>query len=62
MLTEPVVILANGNFPTHPVPLQTLQGAKTIICCDGAAESLINSGRTPDIIIGDLDSLSEEES
>ncbi len=60
MLTEPVVILANGNFPTHPVPLQTLQGAKTIICCDGAAESLINSGRTPDIIIGDLDSLSEQ--
>ena len=59
MLNEPLVILANGSFPTHPIPLQTLQEANTIICCDGAAEPLVSSGNNPDYIIGDLDSISE---
>ncbi|MDP6570470.1 MAG: thiamine diphosphokinase, partial [Candidatus Marinimicrobia bacterium] len=59
MLNEPLVILANGSFPTHPIPLQSLQEAQTIICCDGAAESLVSFGKTPDYIIGDLDSISE---
>jgi len=54
------IILANGNFPTHKIPLEFLFNAKEIICCDGAAENLLNSGLQPDYIIGDLDSVSEE--
>ncbi|MFN8259070.1 MAG: thiamine diphosphokinase [Bacteroidales bacterium] len=55
-----VVILGNGEFPNHPVPLKALNEAKTIICCDGAADELIKRGKLPSVIIGDLDSLSEE--
>lgn len=52
------VILANGAYPTHPVPLASLHGADMIICCDGAAEKLAAHGLKPAIIIGDLDSVS----
>ncbi len=54
------VILANGIFPTHPVPLAWLRDADLIVCCDGAAEKLVAHGLEPGIIIGDLDSVSPE--
>ena len=54
------VILANGEFPKHPVPLSFLKKALRIICCDGAADSLHEHGIEPDFIVGDLDSLSQE--
>jgi thiamine pyrophosphokinase len=55
-----VVILADGEFPTHAVPLQALAAADIIVCCDGAAEKLCAHGKTPDYIVGDLDSLPDE--
>ena len=54
------VILANGTFPTHPVPLARLREVDLIVCCDGAAEKLVAHGFEPGIIIGDLDSVSPE--
>jgi len=54
------VILANGNFPKHKIPLEFLFNAEQIICCDGAAQNLLNAGFKPDFIVGDLDSVSEE--
>jgi thiamine pyrophosphokinase len=54
------VILANGTFPSHPVPLTRLREADLIVCCDGAAEKLVAHGLEPGIIIGDLDSVSPE--
>jgi thiamine pyrophosphokinase len=54
------VILANGSFPTHKIPLEFLSAAERIICCDGAAHNLLDAGLKPDFIIGDLDSVSEE--
>ncbi len=51
------VILANGAFPTHPVPLAALHAADLIVCCDGAAEKLVADGLEPGIIVGDLDSV-----
>lgn len=61
MEEEVTVILADGQFPTHPMPLGILNKAKLVICCDGAAQKLVDSGvRMPDYIVGDLDSLSEE--
>ena len=54
------VIIANGAFPRHPVPLSFLRTASRIICCDGATESLLENGFDPDHIVGDLDSLSQE--
>jgi len=52
------VILANGAYPTHEVPLKHLHNAGLIVCCDGAAEKLVAHGLEPGIIIGDLDSVS----
>lgn len=54
------VILANGEYPTHPLPLRMLEEAKFVVCCDGAANEYISRGHTPDVIIGDGDSLSPE--
>lgn len=54
------VILADGNYPTHEVPLKHLHEADLIVCCDGAAEKLVAHGLEPGIIIGDLDSVSPD--
>lgn len=51
------VIVANGEFCTHEIPLKTLKNADFIIACDGAANSLIKYNTEPNVIIGDLDSL-----
>lgn len=55
-----VVILCDGSFPKHAIPLSHLKAANQIICCDGAADKLIEFGMTPDYIVGDLDSVSEK--
>lgn len=52
-----VLILADGDFPSHPVPLNILENAGTIVCCDGAASKLIAHGILPTAIVGDMDSL-----
>ncbi|NOZ08808.1 MAG: thiamine diphosphokinase [FCB group bacterium] len=58
-MAEPeTVILANGIFPTQTAPLRVLTSANYIICCDGATENLLDYGLEPDVIIGDMDSLS----
>ena len=58
--TPEAVILANGEYPSHPLPLQMLKNAEFVVCCDGAANEYILRGHTPDVIIGDGDSLSPE--
>ncbi len=55
-----VVILCDGSFPEHPIPLSYLKNAQQIICCDGAADKLIEFGISPTYIVGDLDSVSEK--
>lgn len=54
------VILANGDYPTHPIPSQILANAPYVVCCDGGADAYIAHSHVPDVIIGDGDSLSEE--
>jgi thiamine pyrophosphokinase len=54
------VIVADGNFPTHEIPMGYLEKADVIVCCDGSAGSLLNIGMVPDAIVGDMDSLSGE--
>jgi thiamine pyrophosphokinase len=53
------VILADGSFPTHEIPLGYLRNADHIICCDGSAENLILADLEPEAIVGDLDSLNQ---
>ena len=54
------VILANGEFPEHAVPLKILDDCKYLVCCDGAVNNLPEGFRLPDAVVGDCDSLSEE--
>jgi thiamine pyrophosphokinase len=58
---EYAVILAAGDFPSHSVPMQVLEQYRDrIICCDGAADALLDAGFYPEIVVGDGDSLSAE--
>jgi thiamine pyrophosphokinase len=55
-----VIIVADGTFPTHSVPLDYLANADKIVCCDGSTENLLKAGFIPDAIVGDMDSLSPD--
>ena len=52
------VIVAGGDFPTAPQPLEVLHSAPFVVCCDGAADRYIATGGMPDAIVGDGDSIS----
>jgi len=60
MIDKTAVILADGSFPVHEIPLGYLRNAKHIICCDGSAASLLNRDLEPEAIVGDLDSLDRD--
>ena len=55
-----IVILAAGDFPSHPVPLRALREADFVVCCDSAYEAIKNKElRIKNyVVIGDGDSLS----
>ena len=61
--TKHIVILAAGDFPTHPVPLQALREADFVVCCDSAYGTVKNArlemGKY--VVVGDGDSLSEAD-
>jgi thiamine pyrophosphokinase len=59
-MSKTAVILADGSFPEHEIPLGLLRNADHIICCDGSTENLIKAGMTPEAVVGDLDSLGKE--
>ena len=52
------VIVAGGDYPTAPQPLEVLHNAPFVVCCDGAADRYIATGHVPDAIVGDGDSIS----
>lgn len=57
-----IVILSDGDFPFASPPLEVLNRADIIICCDGAVLKLLeyNPDRIPDYIVGDMDTLDAE--
>ena len=55
------VILANGLFPGSPRTLDYLNRADVIICCDGAIHELASHNLVPEVIVGDLDSLTAKD-
>lgn len=54
------VILANGDYPVHPLPVALLEKSNFIVCCDGAMNTFAAKGKSPSAIVGDGDSLAEE--
>ena len=60
-----VVIICDGKFPKAEYPRYLIRNADFIICCDGAmqkfirnSESIFGQRRLPDVVVGDMDSLS----
>lgn len=53
------IVVANGLFPVRPELLALLREADFVLACDGAVVKL-EAYRQPDIIVGDLDSLTDE--
>ena len=60
-----VVIICDGRFPKTEYPRYLIRTADFIICCDGAlkkfirnSEAIFGEKRLPDMVIGDMDSLS----
>lgn len=60
-----VVIICDGRFPKTEYPKYLIRTADFIICCDGALKKFLRNSRSifgeerlPDIVIGDMDSLS----
>lgn len=52
--------MANGSFPVHEIPLNSLKTSDYLVCCDGAINKLESAGIEAHAIVGDLDSLSNE--
>ena len=57
---SPYALFGNGSKPTHPTVKDRLKSINTFFCVDGGADKLITMGYTPDIILGDLDSIDKE--
>ena len=54
------VIVAAGDFPSHPAAYGAIERFRDrIICCDGAADALLRAGFMPLAVAGDGDSISE---
>lgn len=60
-----VVIICDGNFPKTEYPRYLIRTADFIICCDGAlmkflrnSKAIFGEARLPDIVTGDMDTLS----
>ena len=47
------VIVANGQFPSHAIPLDILKNASHIVCCDGAIKNVPQA----EVVVGDGDSI-----
>lgn len=58
--TFDAVILCDGDYPSHKIPVSVLQHAPYLCCCDGAGMKHILHGGTPHAIVGDGDSLPED--
>lgn len=61
------VILGGGDFPKKEYPREILRRADVIICCDSALDTFLRNRdkifkerRDPDVIIGDMDSISKK--
>ena len=60
-MEKPVVLVANGQRPSHPKIIQIIKDAEKIICIDNGYEIIKDLKIIPSVIIGDLDSVNLNE-
>ena len=56
-MEKPVVLIANGQRPSHPKIIQIIKDAEKIICIDNGYEVVKDLEIIPSVLIGDLDSV-----
>lgn len=55
------LLVLDGTLPASDIIAELIEGADSVVAADGAALKLGDLGITPDVIIGDLDTISQEE-
>jgi thiamine pyrophosphokinase len=54
-------VLIVGSAPADPEQLRLLQeSAQYLICADGGGDAAVRAGLTPDLLLGDMDSISQD--
>lgn len=56
-----IIIFANGNLPNPEKARTLLRPDDFILCADGGTHHALALGLTPNVVIGDLDSVKDEE-
>jgi thiamine pyrophosphokinase len=56
-----IIIFANGHLPDREKARAIIRADDTLIAADGGTRHMLTLGLKPDLIIGDLDSITEEE-
>ncbi|HLE31292.1 MAG TPA: thiamine diphosphokinase [Bacteroidota bacterium] len=56
-MSKTALILANGKSPTRSLLLRYRKRSEFFVCADGGANYAASLGESPDLIIGDLDSI-----
>ena len=64
-MAKEIVIICDGNFPKTEYPRYLIRTADFAVCCDGALKKFLRNSmeifgenRLPDLVIGDMDTLS----
>lgn len=64
-MDKSIVIICDGSFPKSEYPHYIIRSADFIVCCDGAltkflkhSTKIFGTERLPDLVIGDMDTLS----
>lgn len=59
-MSERLVIIAGGDVPSPRVFREIVSRGQSVVAVDGGVENLLGLGMFPDLVIGDLDSISEK--
>jgi thiamine pyrophosphokinase len=59
--TFTTTVVGNGEVPSSELSIRLLRKMKRVVCCDGALQKLLSVDITPDVVVGDGDSLDCEE-
>ena len=59
-ISKNILVIANGKFPEKDLIDSITLDNYSVVCCDGAAQKAYDNNIEPDIVIGDMDSISPE--
>jgi thiamine pyrophosphokinase len=60
-MKKKILVVANGEPPSRPLLLRLMQEHDQLVAVDGGLHCCLDAGFEPELLIGDFDSISEEE-